>query len=327
MNNNPGSSSWNPTTNPFLDPASAAQGSEKPCKLKLHQECTSMLLTSVKDDAPPSYDAAAAAGPSLQPQPVFQSGRNPSPVPSLASVSTPEDKYAFLNTFDTIVVIDDSGSMAGRSWRETRDALRAITPICTSHDADGIDLYFLNHRSRESTPNGKAPGGYYNIRSADQVQQLFEHVRPGGATPTGTRLQHILKPYVASLARRPNNMEEVKPVNVIVITDGCPTDDPEAIIVQHAKKLDRLEAPPYQVGIQFFQVGEEAGASRALRELDDDLAEQGIRDMVDTVTWDAKNSNRKHELTADGILKVVLGAVVRRLDRKTTGRDGSRRRD
>lgn len=247
-------------------------------------------------------------------------------MPSIASVTTPEDKYAFLTTFDTIFVIDDSGSMAGRSWRETRNALRAITPICTDHDADGIDLYFLNHRSAGSTPSGKAPGGYYNIQSADQVQQLFERVRPSAATPTGTRLQHILKPYLESLSRHAKNMEDVKPVNVIVITDGCPTDDPEAVIVQHAKKLDKLEAPPYQVGIQFFQVGDEAGASRALRELDDDLAEQGIRDMVDTVTWDASAVNSNRELTADGILKVVLGAVVRRLDRKTTGRDSSRRR-
>jgi len=113
-------------------------------------------------------------------------------------------------------------------------------------------------------------------------------------------------------------MDIAKPVNVIVITDGCPTDDPEAVIVQHAKRLDKIEAPSYQVSVQFFQVGRDSDASQALRELDDDLSEQGIRDVVDTVTWDVKDSTREHELTADGILKVVLGAVIRRLDRKAT---------
>ncbi|XP_014559449.1 hypothetical protein COCVIDRAFT_24175 [Bipolaris victoriae FI3] len=54
------------------------------------------------------------------------------------------DPYAFLKSFDTIF-IDDSGSMSGRSWQETRKALENITPICTQDDGDGIDLYFLNH--------------------------------------------------------------------------------------------------------------------------------------------------------------------------------------
>ncbi|CAM1503948.1 Fc.00g015390.m01.CDS01 [Cosmosporella sp. VM-42] len=293
--NDDNTSSWN--RNPFLDPSSAAQQKATPT------------------DAPPAY------APSPSPSTLLlapSTNRNASPAPSLASVTTPEDKYAFLTTFDTVFVIDDSGSMAGRSWREVRDALRAITPICTDHDADGIDVYFLNHNSGLSGGQGKASGGYANVRDAAQVERLFNSVSPRGATPTGSRLQNILKPYVASLARRPDNMESIKPVNIIVITDGCPTDDPESVIVHHAKKLDKIEAPPYQVGIQFFQVGNEPGATRALRELDDDLADQGIRDMVDTVTWDPANSSRSKDLTAESILKVVLGAVVRRLDRKAT---------
>ncbi|EUC46560.1 hypothetical protein COCMIDRAFT_92480, partial [Bipolaris oryzae ATCC 44560] len=62
---------------------------------------------------------------------------------SLGSSET--DPYAFLKPFDTIFLIDDSGSMAGRSWQETRKALESVTPICTHYDGDGIDLYFLNH--------------------------------------------------------------------------------------------------------------------------------------------------------------------------------------
>ncbi|EXK25923.1 hypothetical protein FOMG_17490 [Fusarium oxysporum f. sp. melonis 26406] len=265
----------------------------------------------VLEEAPPAYE------PTQKTVPLLNVPRQAaSPAASISSITSAEDKYAFLSTFDTIFIIDDSGSMAGRSWREVREALRTIAPICTSHDPDGIDVYFLNHRSPAVGTGVQSPGGYFQIRDANQVQYLFESVQPCGATPTGSRLHSILKPYVAHLSRRAANVGSTKPVNIIVITDGCPTDDPESIIIHHAKKLDQIEAPPHQVGIQFFQVGNEFGATKALRELDDDLADQGIRDMVDTATWNSATSENSKVLTADGILKVVLGAVVRRLDRR-----------
>ncbi|AEO71084.1 uncharacterized protein THITE_2070922 [Thermothielavioides terrestris NRRL 8126] len=215
--------------------------------------------------------------------------------------------------------------MAGESWRETQEALRAIAPICTAHDANGIDVYFLNARNYAARPD--SPGGFTNIRTAAQVESLFRSVRPRGCTPTGTRINHILKPYLreyeAAIARTGNPDDcGVKPVNMIVITDGAPTDDPEAVIISVARRLDRLDAPPHQIGIQFFQVGRDRGAAEALRELDDSLAERGggVRDMVDTVTWDGKDGSR-NSLSADAILKVVLGAVVKRLDRRRVSLD------
>ncbi|KAK5663152.1 hypothetical protein OQA88_6569 [Cercophora sp. LCS_1] len=279
---------------------------------------------------PPSYQEATTGGPVITVQ-APPTGRPASPSPSsasrlsAASISTPEDPYAFLSTFDTVFLIDDSGSMAGRSWNEVKSALRQITPICTAHDADGVDVYFLN------TTNSSHPqGGWTGIRSADQVENLFNQVRPNRGTPTGTRINQILKPYLRNyehaIARSgdPDN-SGVKPMNMIIITDGVPTDDPESVIVSVAKKLDKLEAPPYQVGIQFFQVGNEHGAAEALQELDDSLGDMaaGVRDIVDTVTWSGRDG-RERVLTANGILKVVLGAVVRRLDRRRTSGESAR---
>lgn len=206
--------------------------------------------------------------------------------------------------------------MAGRSWRETSAALAAITPICTSHDADGIDIYFLNHRNPLAT-NGL--GGYTNITTIAGVENIFRSVRPLGGTPTGTRLNQILKPYLSqveeSIERQAHGHEPTcKPLNIIVITDGVPSDDVESIIVRAAKKLDTWDADPGQVGIQFFQVGREPEAADDLRELDDSLSgEHGIRDMVDTVPWSGEDGET---LTADGILKCVLGAVNKKLDRR-----------
>lgn len=216
-------------------------------------------------------------------------------VPRSISASTDNDPYAFLGSFDTIFLIDDSGSMAGRSWRETGKALELITPVCTQHDADGIELHFLNH------PDSSL---YDNITNAGTVVEIFQTVRPSGATPTGQRLNKILRKH---LQRYVQNPESTKPVNIIVITDGEPSDDVESPIIQAAKKLDKLDAPAWQIGIQFFQVGKEPGAREHLKQLDDGLKELArddeLRDIVDTVPFTGDDNS---QLTSAGVLKVSL---------------------
>ncbi len=251
----------------------------------------------MSDSAPPAYS------------PSTNSAVVPGPMQT-----TDDSPYAFLTQFDTIFLIDDSGSMAGRSWRETAAALSAITPICTAHDSDGIDIYFLNHRNLQNPI-----GGYTNITTTVGVESIFNSVRPLGGTPTGTRLQHILKPYLAqveeAIERQAHGQEvTVKPLNIIVITDGVASDDVEATIIQAAKKLDAWGAEPWQVGIQFFQVGREPDAAEDLQELDDALSvAHNIRDIVDTVPWTGDDGQ---VLSAAGMLKVTLGAVNRKLDRR-----------
>lgn len=243
------------------------------------------------------------------------------PNPATFITSTDDDPYAFLYSFDTVFVIDDSGSMAGSRWTEVSRVLEAITPICTTHDADGIDVYFLNHRNPATAlaPPGKAAGGYYGLTRPEDIRHIFHTVRPQGMTPTGTRLYSLLAPYQRLLAQTAaasgGCVDGVRPMNVIVLTDGQPSDDVESVVVAAAKKLDTLDAPPYQVGLQFFQVGADAAATQHLRQLDDELSQQGVRDMVDTASWDGYGGS----LSGDLILKTVLGAVNRRLDKAQCG--------
>ena len=315
---------------------------------------------------PPAIAAAAAAAPAIDVG-VFRAA---SPAPSNRSASSrltvdnlrsAEDPFAFLATFDTVFVIDDSGSMAGRPWREVHAVLAAIVPICTKRDADGVDIYFLNHRctlqqqqlllgqspqqGQPRVPPGKSAGGFHNVRNNDAVGRIFNIVKPSQSTPTGMRLGSILKPYLRFYEAKRKEMEErgefgdpdpeeVKPMNIIVITDGVPTDDLEDVLVDAAKKLDAMDAPPYQVGVQFFQVGTEPDAAAYLKHLDDTLGQNEptpIRDMVDTVTWDSSadvgsNAGRQQPLVlpAEAILKTVLGAVVKRLDNVAVATRGGR---
>ena len=242
----------------------------------------------------------------------------PVPVPTSTHAGG-EDPYAFLTTFDTTLLIDDSGSMAGRGWREVSQALAIIAPIVAAHDDDGLDLYFMNHKSADpgALNEGAAAGGFRSIKRAATVTEIFERVRPQGGTPTGIRVHNILKPYLAKLETEMATGKEMKPLNLIVLTDGVPSDDVESVLLSAAKKLDKLDAPPYQVGVQFFQVGNEEGAREALEELDDglsELVEGGVRDIVDTMTWNSTEGSLS--LTGDFILKCLLGAVNRRLDRR-----------
>ena len=199
--------------------------------------------------------------------------------------------------------------MAGRSWRETAAALEAITPVCTRYDADGIDIHFLNAPQQDH---------FFNVRSTEQVQRIFREQKPYGSTPTGTKLNQILRPYLRDLETK--GSDKVKPLNIIVITDGVASDDVESVVISTAKKLEKLDAPGWQVGIQFFQVGNEPEAAAALKELDDDLiGENCPRDIVDTVPFNGNGA-----LSAEGILKVVLGSVNRKIDRKRNSIDEMR---
>lgn len=302
--------------NPLSNPSPATRRPDRPGM---------NAFTVPSNEPPPAYTPSPI-------EPTSQSFELPAPVTQTPAATQEnhggEDPYSFLGTFDTTLLIDDSGSMAGRSWREVSQALSTIAPIVTKHDSDGIDIYFLNHKSSHAgaVSDGIAPGGYRGIKRAATITEIFERVRPSGGTPTGTRIHAILRPYLAKLEAETAAGRELKPLNLIVLTDGVPSDDVESVLLSAAKKLDKLDAPPFQVGVQFFQVGNEEGAKEALEELDDgisELVEGGVRDMVDTVTWTGgvANSEGGVGLTGDGILKAVLGAVVKRLDRRRASGD------
>ncbi|RYP76837.1 hypothetical protein DL771_001573 [Monosporascus sp. 5C6A] len=283
------------------------------------------------DDPPPSYNevvpssTSAAESSSTYPQAKSCGAR---PRLTKEMVTNKEDEYAFLSHFDTVFLIDDSGSMGGYGrWEEARTALAFILPVCVDHDKDGVDIYFLNHKNasrRVDGANAKGPSagtGYRHVKSAEAVMDIFNGTEPNGQTPTGERLDQILQTYLAHFEEQVklNGVDDhgVKPVNIIVITDGCPNSQKvlEGVIVEAAERLQKQDALPYQVGIQFFQVGSNPNAAEFLARLDKKIRGeyQLDRDMVDTVPFNPRTGG----LTDKLILKTVLGAVVKTLDDQT----------
>ncbi|EIM85686.1 uncharacterized protein STEHIDRAFT_148001 [Stereum hirsutum FP-91666 SS1] len=223
-----------------------------------------------------------------------------------------KDQLSILRQYDTVILLDDSGSMAdyGR-WEEAKKALSDLAAVAGKYDTDGIEICFIN-----SMKHGK------HIKLAKDVESLLGSMRPNGLTFIGERLEEILRQYSDSLdnilGNRLGNMEQarlqrIKPINIIIITDGIPSDEPQECIDFFAREFDRKKYPLTQVGIQFVQIGNDKGATEYLEKLDGDLQKlKEHRDMVDTTPYKPK----KGKLSEERLRKIMLGGILRRIDRQ-----------
>ncbi|KAI1174685.1 hypothetical protein F4777DRAFT_599307 [Nemania sp. FL0916] len=242
----------------------------------------------------------------------------------LNNIGKLDDPYAALKHLNTLFLIDDSASMQ-HCWDEVWDILRILAPVCIEHDPDGIDIEFVNYRAHGYFFTGRS--GYKNIGLMkgmidmhDNVAGIYHCVKPKGRYSMDTRLGSILGDYMSSFAllhAETRGRKLLIPLNIIVITDMQWYSDQFKFdaITRTARRLDKLGAPQYQVGVQFFRVGDGGREvdSATVRFIDDQIwKEKGVRDMVDMTTWTGKPG----ELSPDGLLKVLLGAVRRSVDFK-----------
>ncbi len=202
--------------------------------------------------------------------------------------------FARLALFDTVFVIDDTGSMQMAAdsneasapttktrWDILTNSMQYIGNIAAEYDPDGVDINFLMSTDLNQS----------NVRSGQEVLNLLARVdltKGYGGTYFSTVLAEILGPYVAryedyfEATKRREKVDKVRPLNIIVLTDGK-ADDPKATnktIIKMGKKLDKMNAPSTQVGIQFLQVGDDEEAAQRLKSLDDDLEDNhDVRDV------------------------------------------------
>ncbi|MBW0552084.1 hypothetical protein O181_091799 [Austropuccinia psidii MF-1] len=243
------------------------------------------------------------------PPPISPQNQYPSPISPQTSSgfhhqsnhhSSSEDLFSMLSRYDTVILVDDSGSME-MFWDETRDALIGVVQKAVQYDSDGIDLFFFNDHRYVS-----------NCNSSDQVKQIFSQVLPRRSTPTLNSIKKVLDPYLNRLhqAKLQNNLHSIKPLNLVILTDGAPDrgQDPEPLIVEKARWLDTNRLPLNQVGLSFVQIGNDREASQHLKRLDDDLkTKYKIRDYVDCTPY-------QNCITSDFILKALIGGINRKID-------------
>lgn len=173
-----------------------------------------------------------------------------------------------LSEYDFIVCVDASGSMGeadmpgGKSrWEYMQETALSFVRDIEKFDSDGIDIIIFGGANIES---------HQGVTSA-KVKDVFASRSPRGSTPLAEAL-------VAAFAAAGKSS---KKDFILVFTDGVPDDGAKAaeIIKKQANSQETDDA----CSVLFVQVGNDAGAAKYLRSLDDDL--KGAKfDIVDAKT-------------------------------------------
>lgn len=180
-----------------------------------------------------------------------------------------------LSLFDTVIYVDDSGSIQfeedGARLTQLRQILGLIATAASKFDQDGVNIRFMNSDERGD-----------HIRSREDAEALVQRVRFSGLTPMGTSLKNkVLDPLVVGPARA-NRLE--KPVLVITITDGQPAGEPHGAVKDAiraaADELARTRYGRGGVNFQFAQVGTDLHARQFLAKLDEDPSLGGLIDCT-----------------------------------------------
>ncbi|KAG8219045.1 hypothetical protein J3R82DRAFT_4801 [Butyriboletus roseoflavus] len=238
-----------------------------------------------------------------------------------------ENALDMLRQYDTVIIMDDSASMLqDHRWEQACEALSGLAQTAATYDRDGIDIHFLNH-----------PKYGVNIKASDSLLSAnysgtCDHKGSRRLPTNSTSWSEI----ISRNSKKPlgRNRKEIRlpsnrssPINFIVITDGAPSKLFVYSIVSLARRLDRGNYPLAQVReivqrltwrpirgckrseCQFVQIGDDEGATEFLKQLDDDVSST-YGDIVDTTPF------LGIKLTAEMLIKILLGGVNRRVDRR-----------
>lgn len=179
---------------------------------------------------------------------------------------------------DYTLILDKSGSMStpdqpgGRSrWQAAEESTLALARKCEQFDPDGITIYLFSSRFKR----------YDDVTSA-KVEQIFLENDPVGTTDLAAVLNDAIQNY---FQRKAAGQTKPNGETILVVTDGEP-DDRRAVmevIIAGTQHMDRDE----ELAISFIQVGNDAGATKFLKALDDQLGSVGAKfDICDTITMD-----------------------------------------
>lgn len=205
-----------------------------------------------------------------------------------------EQNYSLIKDRDYTLIIDKSGSMSTADqpngmtrWQAVQESTLALARKCEQFDPDGITVYLFSSRFKR----------YDNVTSA-KVEQLFLENDPVGTTDLAQVLAHACDQYFQRKTKG-----ETKPAGetILVVTDGEP-DDRKAVmetVIATTQRMDRDE----ELAISFIQIGNDLGATKFLKALDDQLVEVGAKfDICDTVTFD--------QMSDMSLVEVLLNAII-----------------
>jgi hypothetical protein len=196
-------------------------------------------------------------------------------VSSESSLST-DELVESLREYHTVFIIDDTKSMLGglledprgskTRWDQLIEAMEYLGDLAARGDDQGVDIHFIFDRKKDAS----------NIRKGEEIMKLLAkvHIESSGDAPLHGVLWEVLNEQLYDyrrwriLQRLDTPAQAPKPLNLIVLTDGCTKDrdDVEGAIFRIARRLDTAE---FRVRVEFLQVGDDAGVKQWLNDLED----------------------------------------------------------
>lgn len=194
---------------------------------------------------------------------------------------------------DYTLIIDKSGSMStqdqrgGRSrWQEVQESTLALARKCEQFDPDGITVYTFSGRFKR-----------YDDVTSHKVEQIFIENDPVGTTNLTSVLLDATKNY---FQRKAAGQTKPQGETILVITDGEPDDHRGVMeaIIDATRQMERDE----ELAILLVQVGNDPGATKFLKALDDQLEGVGAKfDICDTITLDDMGDMNLSEVLLNAI--------------------------
>lgn len=194
---------------------------------------------------------------------------------------------------DYTLILDKSGSMSATDrstgmsrWQSAQESTLALARKCEQFDPDGITVYMFSSRFKR----------YDDVTSA-KVEQIFMENDPVGGTNLASVLMDAFNNY---FQRKAAGQTKPGGETILVITDGEP-DDRKAVmevIIDATRRMERDQ----ELALSMIQVGNDMGAAKFLKALDDQLQGVGAKfDICDTVTMD--------DMADMSLAEVLLSAI------------------
>jgi len=105
-------------------------------------------------------------------------------------------------------------------------------------------------------------------------------------------------------AKHTPSYAKIKPLDLVVITDGAPNDPPEfeltKVLIDAASRIRNGRHHPNSMGVQFVQIGNNSLAAGNLSM----LVQADTGHMVDTVPYKGPGS-----ISPDMLVRILLGAL------------------
>ncbi|KAI9698533.1 MAG: hypothetical protein M1836_004114 [Candelina mexicana] len=210
---------------------------------------------------------------------------------------------------------DDSYSMRrdekGKRIVEMKKICQKIVSVNRIlRDATGVQAEFLNH-----------PG--FHVKSPEELDTIFKKADFHGYTQLGTKLKEkILDPKIYNLKDKEIKDKKIKPLIIIIITDGKPEGEKRGVLKKVLKDcksyLDNCKDARGKriygnktVTFQISQVGNDEDAQTFLHELDHDKELQGVIDCTSNKKLEAGRGARGKLplLEEERVIKMLVGAL------------------